>query len=209
MSPPRGDAEARRTAILDASLRVFGQYGYRRTSMDDIAREAGIAKGTIYLSFTSKEEVFQALAQRLSRQMLAGAEAASRRPGTAADKLAAMHAAWFGTYAETITRSPHAAELLDAKHRLSADLAADGASRYRQLVRDVLAEADAAGELALEAAGLTADTAAELLIAAARGLEPSQDTLAAYRRSLSTLARVMIAGLSTGNPADPVSPPTA
>jgi AcrR family transcriptional regulator len=200
MSPPRGDAEARRTAILDASLRVFGQYGYRRTSMDDIAREAGIAKGTIYLSFTSKEEVFRALAQRLSRQMLAGAEAASRRPGSAADKLAAMHAAWFGTYAETITRSPHAAELLDAKHRLSAALAADGAGRYRQLVRDVLAEADATGELALEAAGLTADTAAELLIAAARGLEPGQGTLAAYRRSLSTLARVMIAGLSTGNP---------
>ena len=196
MSPPRGDAEARRAEILDAALHMFGQYGYRRTSMDDIAREASIAKGTIYLSFTSKEEVFRALARHLSRQMLAGAEAASRRPGTAADKLAAMHAAWFGTYAETITRSPHAAELLDAKHRLTADLAADGRSRYHQLVRDVLAEADAAGELGLEPAGLTADAAAELLIAAARGLEPSQGEPAAYRHSLSTLARVMIAGLS-------------
>jgi AcrR family transcriptional regulator len=209
MSPPRPGAEARRAAILDASLRVFGQYGYRRTSMDDIAREAGIAKGTIYLSFTSKEEVFQALARRLSRQMLAGAEAASRRPGTTADKLAAMHAAWFGTYAETITRSPHAAELLDAKHRLSADLAADGASRYHQMVCDVLAEADATGELYLEPAGLTADTAAELLIAAARGLEPSQDKPAAYRRSLSMLARVMIAGLSSEPPAGHVLPPSA
>jgi AcrR family transcriptional regulator len=29
-------------------LQVFGQYGYRRTSMDDIAREAGVGKGTIY-----------------------------------------------------------------------------------------------------------------------------------------------------------------
>lgn len=209
MSPPRGDAAARRAEILDAALRVFGQYGYRRTSVDDIAREAGIAKGTVYLSFPSKEEVFQALAQRLSRQMLAGAEAASRRPGTTANKIAAMHTAWFGTYAETISRSPHAAELLDAKYRLSAALVADGTSRYRHLVRDVLAEADAAGELHLEPAGLTADTAAELLIAAARGLEPGQGTLAAYRRSLSALARVMIAGLSTRNPAHPVSPPPA
>jgi AcrR family transcriptional regulator len=203
MTPPRGDAAARRAEILDAALRVFGQYGYRRTSVDDIAREAGIAKGTVYLSFASKEEVFQALAQRLSQQMLAGAEAASRRPGTTADKLAAMHAAWFGTYAETITRSPHAAELLDAKHRLSADLVADGTSRYRQLVRDVLAEAGATGELDLEPVGLTADTAAELVIAAARGLEPSPDKLPAYRRSLSTLARVMIAGLSSKPPAGP------
>ncbi|MGH3123065.1 MAG: TetR family transcriptional regulator [Trebonia sp.] len=203
MSPPRGDAAARRAEILEAALRVFGQYGYRRTSVDDIAREAGIAKGTVYLSFTSKEEVFQALARHLSQQMLTGAEAASRRPGTTADKLAAMHAAWFGTYAETITRSPHAAELLDAKHRLSADLAADGVKRYRRLVRDVLADAAATGELSLEAAGLTADTAAELLIGAARGLEPSPDSLAAYRRSLSTLARVMIAGLSSRRTAGP------
>jgi AcrR family transcriptional regulator len=197
MNPARGDAAARRAEILDAALRAFGQYGYRRTSVDDIAREAGIAKGTIYLSFASKEELFQALARRLSQQMLTGAEAASRRAGATADKLAAMHAAWFGTYAETITTSPHAAELLDAKHRLSADLAADGASRYHRLVRDVLAEAAATGELDLEPAGLTPDTAAELLIAAARGLEPSPGKLAAYRHSLSTLARAMITGLSS------------
>lgn len=206
MNPPRGDADARRAEILDAALRVFGQYGYRRTSMDDIAREAGIGKGTIYLSFASKEEVFQALSRRLAERMLAGAEAARHRPGATVDKLTAMHAAWFGTYAETIHRSPHAAELLDAKHRLSADLVADAASRYKRLVRDVLAEAAAAGELNLEPAGLTADTAAELLIASARGLQSSAASLPAYRRSLNTLVRVMIAGLST-HPAGAVSRP--
>ena len=208
MTPPRGNAEARRAGILDAALRVFGQYGYRRTSMDDIAREAQIGKGTIYLSFASKEEVFQALAQRLAQRMLAGAEAASRRPGTTADKLAAMHAAWFGTYADTISRSPHAADLLDAKHQLSADLAADAASRYKRLVRDVITEA-AAAELDLEPAGLTPGTAAELLIASARGLEPSASSPAAYRRQLTTLVRVMIAGLASRHPSHAVSRPQA
>jgi AcrR family transcriptional regulator len=202
MNPPRGDAAARRAVILDAALQMFGQYGFRRTSMDDIAREAGLGKGTIYLSFASKDEVFQALAQRLAQRMLAGAEAASRRPATTADKLAAMHAAWFGTYADTIRRSPHAADLLDAKHQLSADLTADAASRYKRLVRDVLTEAAAAGELDLKPAGLTPDTAAQLLIAAARGLEPSTSSPAAYRRDLTTLARVMIAGLTGRHPAD-------
>jgi len=201
MNPPRGDTEARRGAILDAALRVFGQYGYRRTSMDDIAGEAGIGKGTIYLSFASKEEVFQALGQRLAQRMLAGAETARRRHGTTADKLAAMHAAWFGTYAETISRSPHAAELLDAKHRLSADLVADAGSQYKRLVRDVLTEAVAAGELNLEPAGLTADTAAELLIASARGLESSAASPAAYRRYLDALVRVIVAGLSSSQAA--------
>jgi AcrR family transcriptional regulator len=197
MSPPRGNTEARRAVILDAALRVFGQYGFRRTSMDDIAREAGIGKGTIYLSFASKEEVFQALSQRLAQRMLAGAEAASRQPGTTADKLAAMHTAWFGTYADTIRRSPHAADLLDAKHQLSADLIADAAGRYKRLVRDALTEAVATGELDLEPAGLTPDTAAEMLIASARGLQPSTSSPAAYRRHLTTLVRVMIAGLAS------------
>lgn len=204
MNPPRGDAEARRSAILDAALQVFGQYSYRRASMDDIAREVGIAKGTIYLSFTSKEEVFRALSRRLAQRMLSGAEAARHRPGSTADKLAAMHTAWFGTYAETISRSPHAAELLDAKHQLSADLAADAASRYKRLVRNVLTDAVTAGELDLESAGLTADTAAELLIGAARGLQSSASSPATYRRHLNTLVRVMIAGLSRRRPADAV-----
>ena len=183
--------------ILDAALQVFGQYGYRRTSMDDIAREADIGKGTIYLNFASKEEVFQALSERLAQRMLAGAEAARHRTGTTADKLAAMHAAWFGTYADTISRSPHAAELMDAKHRLSADLVADAASRYKRLVRDVLAQADTAGELDLESADLTADTAAELLIASARGVQSSAASPAANRRYLKALVRVMVAGLSS------------
>lgn len=198
MSPVRGDAAARREAILDAALRMFGQYGYRRTSMDDISREAEIAKGTIYLSFASKEEVFQALARRLADEMLAGAQAARIRPGTTADRLAAMHAAWFGTYAETIDRSPHAAELLDAKHRLVADLVVDTAGRYERLVADVVAEAVAAGELDLEPAGLTSEVAAELLIASARGLHSSAASPAAYQKNLDALVRVLVAGLASG-----------
>ena len=209
MSPPRGDAEARHVAILDAALQVFGQYGYRRTSMDDIARAAGIGKGTVYLSFAGKEEVFQALSRRLAQRMLAGAEAARHRPGTTADKLGAMHAAWFGTYAETIRRSPHAAELLDAKHQLSAGLGSDAASQYKRLVRDVLTEAVAAGELDLQPAGLTADTAAELLIGSARGLHSSAPSPAAYRRSLTALVRVMVAGLSSAHSSNAASRPPA
>jgi AcrR family transcriptional regulator len=200
MNPPRGDREGRRAAILDAALRVFGQYGYRRTSMDDIAQEAGIGKGTIYLSFASKDEVFQALSQSLSERMLADAETARHRPGTTEDKLAAMSAAWFGRYVETIQHSPHAAELMDAKHRLSAGLVSRASTRFKRLVRDVLAEAATAGELDFESAGLTADTAAELLIASARGLESSATSPAGYRRYLNTLVHVMVAGMASKVP---------
>jgi AcrR family transcriptional regulator len=44
-------------AILDAMERLLARYGYKKTTVDDLAREAGIGKGTVYLHFPSKEEV--------------------------------------------------------------------------------------------------------------------------------------------------------
>jgi len=44
--------------ILDLATRIFSRYGYAKTSLDEIAAEANIAKGTIYYYFPSKEELF-------------------------------------------------------------------------------------------------------------------------------------------------------
>src|SRR5690242_21933519 len=49
--------EAVKDAILDATDRLLARFGYRKMTVEDIAAEAGIGKGTIYLHFTSKEEV--------------------------------------------------------------------------------------------------------------------------------------------------------
>ncbi len=47
--------------ILMAAREIFGQKGFYETKMDDIAKEAGIAKGTLYLYFKSKEELYECL----------------------------------------------------------------------------------------------------------------------------------------------------
>lgn len=57
---------ARREEILDAARRVFAERGFRGTTIADIAEEANIALGTIYLYFSSKEDVFGALNQRFN-----------------------------------------------------------------------------------------------------------------------------------------------
>ena len=46
-----------REAILDATDRLLARYGYKKMTIDDLAREVGIGKGSIYLHFTSKEEI--------------------------------------------------------------------------------------------------------------------------------------------------------
>jgi AcrR family transcriptional regulator len=48
----------KRQVILDIATRIFSRYGYAKTSLDEIAHEARIAKGTIYYYFPSKEDLF-------------------------------------------------------------------------------------------------------------------------------------------------------
>lgn len=57
--------ETRRQQILDAALKVFGRGGYHGTHVDDVIREAGVARGTFYLHFNSKHAVFAALVERM------------------------------------------------------------------------------------------------------------------------------------------------
>ena len=46
-----------RDSILDATDRLLARYGYKKMTIDDLAREVGIGKGSIYLHFSSKEEI--------------------------------------------------------------------------------------------------------------------------------------------------------
>lgn len=72
MSAPtrrRLTAEERRTAILDAALTAFSQKGYHATSLDDIAREAGVSKALIYEHFASKQELHGDLIARNAREL--------------------------------------------------------------------------------------------------------------------------------------------
>src|SRR5215213_8635580 len=72
MSAPtkrRLTAEERRTAILDAALSAFSQRGYHATSLDDVAREAGVSKALIYEHFASKQELYGDLIARNAREL--------------------------------------------------------------------------------------------------------------------------------------------
>lgn len=78
------DEERRKEEILDAAFRVFSSRGYRTATMDDIAAEARVSKGTCYQYFPSKEEIFIATMERSLRSLLSEAGQAA---GEARDAL--------------------------------------------------------------------------------------------------------------------------
>lgn len=82
-------SEQRRSAILRAARAVFARQGFANTVVDDIAAQAGIAKGTLYLYFPSKEQIYLAALLEQARQLHADSRAAMNAAATWRDKLRA------------------------------------------------------------------------------------------------------------------------
>jgi TetR/AcrR family transcriptional regulator, regulator of autoinduction and epiphytic fitness len=196
----RGAPEAKRAAILEAAQKLFSQYGYRRTSIDDIAREAEIAKGTVYLSFKSKEEIFRALCENLAERVVTDAAAAAALDAPLEYRLASILEAKYGLYFELVKRSPHAAELMDSKNRLSADVFTPSDKKYARILRETIDAAMNRGEIAAGELGLDGAALGDLLMASASGIEKSAAQPAMFHRRLKELARMASAALAPRTP---------
>lgn len=68
------EAEERRNEILDVAERLFSTKGFDNTSTNDILNEIGIARGTLYYHFQSKEDILDAMTDRMVRQMFVKAK---------------------------------------------------------------------------------------------------------------------------------------
>lgn len=64
------DAEERKNEILDVAERLFCAKGYDNTSTNDILKEVGIARGTLYYHYKSKEDILDAMIERLTNQLV-------------------------------------------------------------------------------------------------------------------------------------------
>ena len=79
-----------REAILDATERLLARYGYRKMTVEDIAREVGVGKGTIYLHFSSKEEVVLSHVDRIVERVKERLWEIARSEATAAVRIRLM-----------------------------------------------------------------------------------------------------------------------
>src|SRR4051812_47247782 len=76
--------------ILDATDRLLARYGYRKMTMEDLAQEVGIGKGTIYLHFPGKEDVVLSHVDRIVARLKDELRKAARGAGTPASRLRRM-----------------------------------------------------------------------------------------------------------------------
>lgn len=144
-----GENPAKRGQILDGAHRVFSRKGFDAAGMADITREAGVSKGTIYVYFDGKDELFEALIERERERMFRDVAAALDTGVTMVERLEA--------FGRTLTRLLCSETVVNA-HRVVIGIAgrkpdigarfyARGALRGGALLEDFLTRAVAAGQL--------------------------------------------------------------
>src|SRR5713101_6428101 len=137
----RESGSAKPNAIVLAGLQLFTQYGYRKTSIDDIAHSAQVAKRTVYLHFENKAAVFLAILEYLGDQVRQGCAAAESADGTAVDRLTGLLDAYFGMAFELFSKSEHMPELEETFSKLArariGDLNTEYGNRLARFLRSL------------------------------------------------------------------------
>ena len=189
-APPTDDG--RRRALLEAAIGVFMRFGYRKTSMDEVARTAQISRQGLYLHFSTKEDLFRSAVEHVLKTALKATGAAFRDPELDLPaRLGRAFDLWVGRYAGMMGGG--ASDLAQAMGNLVGPLYA----RYEGAFVDSVAKAMTAGGLVApyRAVGLSARNLAETLYATARGLKYSSPSPEAFSRSMSLAIRALCAPL--------------
>ena len=131
--------------ILDAALRRFLHYGLKKTSMQEIARDAGVAVGTLYLYFEHKDALVVGCADRFAEAHHASVQALLVEKRPADQKLRRYVTERQREWREVGVSAPHAAELAEAVLRVRPERTLDYAREFEATTRALLREGSVQG----------------------------------------------------------------
>ena len=140
----------RRRAILHCAARLFSHYGQAKTTIADIAREADVGIGTVYLVFPSKEAIVEELSSTAHIRVLdAMREIAEARAGDSfSERLAGVLETRVAMFQKLAAEGQHACELVHCKNGPVKSVHAKFRDDERALIERIFVEAASAGELA-------------------------------------------------------------
>jgi AcrR family transcriptional regulator len=175
------DREARRAELVSAATAVFARQGVANTAVSDIVKAAGVAQGTFYLYFDSKDDAVLAVVDRIAEGLLTATTDQVLASESAVDKIMSFS----GVLSEAGSE-PGAAALVDLMHlpenRLLHDrLAEDMTGRLVPLLREVIEQGVAEGDFAVD----DPQAAAWFVLAGLRSVELSATPLAGMPAALA------------------------
>ncbi|AKU92703.1 TetR/AcrR family transcriptional regulator [Vulgatibacter incomptus] len=160
--------QARKRKLLEAAFGVFARYGFRKTSMDEVARAAGVSRQGLYLHFATKEDLFREALQTILSDALEGVtEALARSDQPFEARLVGAFDAWTGRYVGLFGAG--ASDLVEASKEVVGTIVADYDERFVEAVTKAIRSSGLVA--GYKGAGLSARQLADVLHATARGLK--------------------------------------
>lgn len=172
-----------------AATATFLRYGFKKTSMDDVALAAGVSRQGLYLYFDTKDLLFREALQYLVSHMISTARSVAEDGNLSLrDRLLGVFEAVHGNAFQSASPE-HAFELLQSAQSADGALLVQLDRDLVGIVAALLAEAGAADRW--EEAGVTVAELSEQLLMSAKGIKASVDTLTAYRERMLTAIRIV------------------
>ncbi|MDB6077490.1 MAG: Transcriptional regulator, TetR family [Akkermansiaceae bacterium] len=186
----------KRDRILDRAFESFLRFGFRKTSMDEVARAAAISRQGLYLYFENKEALFRSTMEKHLSDALTAVEVQLARTAPLEDRLKAVFDIWFGSHAGAPGLQTE--DLLQQ----ASDLVGDLLIRYRAAILSRLEAAIAASPLAarLAALGLEPMDAARTLHACGLTWKRTCANLAEFAERMAAAIRLTAGGTPAGRP---------
>ncbi|HSZ00142.1 MAG TPA: TetR/AcrR family transcriptional regulator [Terriglobales bacterium] len=189
-------SEDTRDKILGAAIRRFSKFGYRRTSIDDVAEEAGVARATVYLYWTRKEDLFVAGLERFNVHSWKIAEAAAAKKGSAAERIRAMVLAQYGVTSDIVHGTPSGHELFQANLQFGRAVVEECLRHGQKLLTRLLQQGIRDGEFDLRrSSARTTDIAHIIVSFAQNSLIDRHHTPLSYRKSLCKTLNFILASI--------------
>ncbi|WP_209597736.1 TetR/AcrR family transcriptional regulator [Ruegeria sp. HKCCSP351] len=183
--------ESRQKAILASAFQAFSAYGFRKTSMDDIARGAGMSRPAVYLYYRNKEAIVRKLTERHYEEKTAAVAEALNSEGSVSDiAKKAIHAQTEGMAA--ILASPHGLEMLDTTKSMAIDIVERGEGELAALYAEWLRREQGAGRVRLFD---TPEETAKTLTVTLKGVKLTASDAEEFERRTNQLAALIGAGL--------------
>ncbi|MDQ0956453.1 AcrR family transcriptional regulator [Streptomyces sp. B4I13] len=189
-------ADDRTEHILDAALTAFCQYGYGKTTMQDVARAAGMSRAALYLHFASKEDLFRAGSRRAHSRALGEVDTALTQQGDVLSRIDAAVTAYFGGLLTQISSSVHGGEVLDASLDVAGDIVSEAHAALVARLASALHTAAAAGEVQFSTSDATAEDIVLLLLAVADGLKKTSADPQLREQRKALFLRLVTAGIA-------------
>lgn len=196
-SPGKSEATDTRTRILDAAVDQLRRHGPAKTGVVDVARALGISHAAVYRYFASKDELFDAVAERWLGAVSSSLKTIVARRGSAAKRLDAWLTELFAIKRRKVTDDRELFETYRAIAEAAHDVVSAHLAEMHQQVSAIIADGIARKEFRVKDAD---DAAAAVLDATARFhhphlvLERPRDPQAEGR-----VIRLVLAGLSAGD----------